>query len=76
MNDARARLLDVISFTECANQNATPDALLDAYRDQVLTEAMVLLRQHDGDEWWYDTRDRDAAVGLLAAVRTNPQEQS
>jgi hypothetical protein len=33
---ARERLLDVISFTECANGGTSPDALLDAYRDQLL----------------------------------------
>jgi hypothetical protein len=43
------------------------------YRDQVLTEAIALLRQHDGDEWWFDTRDRDAAIGLLAAARTTQE---
>lgn len=49
------------------------------HRDQVLTEAAELIRQHrgdlDDDLPWFDTRDRDAAAELLLAARTAPQEQ-
>lgn len=46
------------------------------HRDQVLTEAAELIREHRGDldddgPWW-DTRDRDTAAGLLLAARTTP----
>ncbi|MDH6141119.1 hypothetical protein P3T35_003132 [Kitasatospora sp. GP30] len=49
------------------------DTLIDTYRDQVLTEAAELLRQHRGDlcdgyPWW-DTRDRDTAIAVLLAAR-------
>lgn len=48
-------------------------AEFNGLRDRILTEAIGLLREHDGDEWWFDTRDRDAAIGLLAAARTNQE---
>ena len=39
-----------------------------AVRAQAITAAIAELRKHDGDDWWWDTRDRDAAIGLLAAM--------
>ncbi|MFF1790792.1 hypothetical protein ACFVX9_30545 [Kitasatospora sp. NPDC058243] len=40
----RELLLDVISFTECANNGRTPEGLLDAYRKEVLAEAATQQR--------------------------------
>jgi hypothetical protein len=78
--DARARLLDELTDPKewDADIIGLPEAkaaeLLDAYRDQVLTEAAELIREHRGDldddgPWW-DTRDRDTAAALLLAART------
>jgi hypothetical protein len=65
--DIRERLLDVISFTECANQGTTPDALLDAYRNQVLTEGAELVRTwHDRLPGEHECCDGNAAELLLA----------
>lgn len=49
-----------------ARLNAAPTEY--ARRNDVLTAAIAELRSHDGDDWWWDTRDRDAAIGLLAAM--------
>lgn len=72
---AREQLLDVISFTECANQSATPDGLLNAFRDQIVGGAADMLFHSNprtspefeaGVEW---------AVGMLRAIaHTTAQE--
>lgn len=36
----RERLLDALSFTECANQGTTPEELINAYRDEIRREIL------------------------------------
>ncbi|MFD9124920.1 hypothetical protein [Kitasatospora sp. NPDC059571] len=75
----RETLLHVISFAECCNEGTTPDELLDAYRDQVLTEAAELVLAQRAAV--YNDAGRRTAEGLdrardiLLDARTGPARQ-
>jgi len=59
---AREQLLDVISFTECANGGTSPDSLLDAYRDEVIADLCY------GDARDVLARHRDQVLTQAAAT--------
>ncbi|WP_049569097.1 hypothetical protein [Streptomyces sp. SBT349] len=71
--NARERLLDAVSFTEAANWGTTPNALLNAYRAEVLRDAAehatVTARQLDGDSE-ADQMAAAVAAGIARRLRT------
>jgi hypothetical protein len=77
---ARERLRNVISFTECCNNQTTPEALIAEYRNQVLTEAAELIESRRNavhaavGRQTADGMGRAAAL-LRAARTTTAQEQ-